>query len=304
MKTIKTRLISTLLVVLTLLSLLPTTAFAATGTGKGITITTNQAYWSTRILANGTPYSYRPPEAAGRLLYCLDSGLGYHNATPSYCDSYTYTSATGIDADAVLKRAVANSGLGEMDAATLANVKWLMTYINDSSASNIGQLFMAVQTYVWDNQSYKGEGEGTGDAGGYANADTYALYLSLIDSMLAQKAREDAEFQRQIAEYAAQGRVASVIEDDAAKWAVFALSSNRKNQSFFNYYAPRKLVVNDVPVPGKPAGDADITLKKVTAGTTRGLDGARFLIYRDGQIVGSDVTKNGGIIEVKDIIRR
>ena len=301
MKTIKTRLISVLLVVLTLLSLLPTSALAATGTGKGITITTNQAYWSTRILANGTPYSYRPPEAAGRLLYCLDSGLGYHNATPSYCDSYTYTSATGIDADAVLKRAVANSGLGEMDAATLANVKWLMTYINDSRASNIGQLFMAVQTHVWDNQSYKGEGEGTGDAGGYANADTYALYLSLINSMLAQKAREDAEFQRQIAEYAAQGRVASVIEDDAAKWAVFALSSNRKNQSFFNYYAPRKLVVNDAPVPGKPAGDADITLKKVTAGTTRGLDGARFLIYRDGQIVGSDVTKNGGIIEVKDV---
>ena len=303
MKTIKTRLISVLLVVLTLLSLLPTSALAATGTGKGITITTNQAYWSTRILANGTPYSYRPPEAAGRLLYCLDSGLGYHNATPSYCDSYTYTSATGIDADAVLKRAVANSGLGEMDAATLANVKWLMTYINDSRASNIGQLFMAVQTYVWDNQSYKGEGEGTGDAGGYANADTYALYLSLIDSMLAQKAREDAEFQRQIAEYAAQGRVASVIEDDAAKWAVFALSSNRKNQSFFNYYAPRKLVVNDAPVPGKPDGDADITLKKVTAGTTRGLDGARFLIYRDGQIVGSDVTKNGGIIEVKDVTK-
>jgi len=66
LKTLKTRLISTLLVVMTLLSLLPTTAFAATGTGKGITITTNQVYWSTRILANGTPYSYRPPEAAGR----------------------------------------------------------------------------------------------------------------------------------------------------------------------------------------------------------------------------------------------
>ncbi len=111
MKTIKTRLISTLLVVMTLLSLLPTTAFAATGTGKGITITTNQVYWSTRILANGTPYSYRPPEAAGRLLYCLDSGLGYHNATPSYCDSFTYTSATNADADAVLKTAVATAAL-------------------------------------------------------------------------------------------------------------------------------------------------------------------------------------------------
>ena len=307
MKTIKTRLISTLLVVMTLLSLLPTTAFAATGTGKGITITTNQVYWSTRILANGTPYSYRPPEAAGRLLYCLDSGLGYHNATPSYCDSFTYTSATNADADAVLKTAVANSGLGEMDAATLANVKWLMTYINDSKASNIGQLFMAVQTYIWDHQSYKGAGDGTGDAGGYANADTYDLYLSLIDSMLARKAQEDAEFQRQIAEYAARGQVASVIEDDAAKWAVFALSSNRKNQSFFNYYGPRKLVVKDKPQDGDasapPAGDADITLRKVAAGTTRGLDGAKFNIYRDGQIVGNDVTKNGGIIEVKDVTK-
>ena len=305
MKTIKTRLISTLLVILTLLSLLPTTAFAATGTGKGITITTNQVYWSTRILANGTPYSYRPPEAAGRLLYCLDSGLGYHNATPSYCDSFTYTSATNADADAVLKTAVANSGLGEMDAATLANVKWLMTYINDSKASNIGQLFMAVQTYVWDHQSYKGAGDGTGDAGGYANADTYDLYLSLIDWLLEQKAREDAEFQRQIAEYAEQGIVATIVEDDSLKWAVFALSSNRKNQSFFNYYTPRKLAVN-TPKPdpdNPPAGDADITLKKVAAGTTQGLDGAKFNIYRDGQIVGSDVTKNGGIIEVKDVTK-
>jgi len=303
LKTIKTRLISTLLVILTLLGLLPTSAFAATGTGKGITITTNQAYWSTRLLANGTPYSYRPPMAAGRLLYCLDSGLGYHNATQSFFDSYTYTSATNADADTVLKTAIANSGLGEMDAATLANVKWLMTYINDSKASNVGQLFMAVQTYVWDHQSYKGEPGGDGDAGGYANADTYEMYLSLIDWMLAQKAQEDATFQRQIEAYAEQSIVATIVEDDSAKWAVFALSSNRRNQSFFNYYAPRKLVIN-APKPdpdSPPAGDADITLKKVAAGTTRGLDGAKFNIYRDGQIVGSDVTKNGGIIEVKDV---
>ena len=307
MKTIKTRLISTLLVVLTLLSLLPTTALAASGTGKGITITKDQAYWSTRLLANGTPYSYRPPMAAGRLLYCLDSGLGYHNATQSFFDSYTYTSATNADADTVLKTAIANSGLGEMDAATLANVKWLMTYINDSKASNVGQLFMAVQTYVWDHQNYKGEPGGDGDAGGYANADTYEMYLGLIDWMLAQKAQEDAAFQRQIEEYAAQGMVASIVENDSAKWTVFALSSNRKNQSFFNYYGPRELVVKDMPQggdePTPPAGDADITLRKVAAGTTRGLDGAKFNIYRDGQIVGSDVTKNGGIIEVKDVTK-
>ena len=304
MKTWKARIVSALLVIMTLLTMLPTSALAASGTGKGITITKNQNYWSTRLLANGTPYSYRPPMAAGRLLYCLDSGLGYHNATQSFFDSYTYTSATNVDADTVLKTAIANSGLGEMDAATLANVKWLMTYINDSKASNVGQLFMAVQTYVWDHQSYKGEPGGDGDAGGYANADTYEMYLSLIDWMLAQKAQEDAAFQRQIEEYAAQGRVAVIVEDDSAKWAVFALSSNRKNQSFFNYYGPRKLRVSEAPIqdePAPPAGDADITLRKVAAGTTRGLDGAKFNIYRDGQIVGSDVTKNGGMIEVKDV---
>ena len=307
MKSIKKRLLSLLLTLITILSLLPTSAFAASGTGKGITITKDQAYWSTRLLANGTPYSYRPPMAAGRLLYCLDSGLGYHNATQSFFDFYTYTSATNADADTVLKTAIANSGLGEMDAATLANVKWLMTYISDSKASNVGQLFMAVQTYVWDHQSYKGEPGGDGDAGGYANADTYEMYLGLIDWMLAQKAQEDAAFQRQIEEYAAQGMVASIVENDSAKWAVFALSSNRKNQSFFNYYGPRELVVKDKPQggdePTPPAGDADITLRKVAAGTTRGLDGARFLIYRDGQIVGSDLTKNGGIIEVKDVTK-
>ena len=307
MKSIKKRLLSLLLTLITILSLLPTSALAASGTGKGITITKDQTYWSTRLLANGTPYSYRPPMAAGRLLYCLDSGLGYHNATQSFFDSYTYTSATNADADTVLKTAIANSGLGEMDAATLANVKWLMTYINDSKASNVGQLFMAVQTYVWDHQSYKGEPGGDGDAGGYANADTYEMYLGLIDWMLAQKAQEDAAFQRQIEEYAAQGMVASIVENDSAKWAVFALSSNRKNQSFFNYYGPRELVVKDTPQggdePTPPAGDADITLRKVAAGTTRGLNGAKFNIYRDGQIVGSDVTKNGGIIEVKDVTK-
>ena len=307
MRSIKKRLLSLLLTLITILSLLPTSALAASGTGKGITITKDQAYWSTRLLANGTPYSYRPPMAAGRLLYCLDSGLGYHNATQSFFDSYTYISATNADADTVLKTAIANSGLGEMDAATLANVKWLMTYINDSKASNVGQLFMAVQTYVWDHQSYKGEPGGDGDAGGYANADTYEMYLDLIDWMLAQKAQEDAAFQRQIEEYAAQGMVASIVENDSAKWAVFALSSNRKNQSFFNYYGPRELVLKDTPQggdePTPPAGDADITLRKVAAGTTRGLDGAKFNIYRDGQIVGSDVTRNGGIIEVNNVTK-
>ena len=303
MKSIKTRLVSAFLLIMTILSLFPTAAFAASGTGKGITITKNQNYWSTRLLANGTPYSYRPPLVDGKLVYCMDSGLGYHYATASYLNSFTWTSGTGADADAVLQSAVTNSGLGEMDAATVENVKWMMTYLNDCKESNVGQLFMAVQTYVWENQSYKGEPGGDGDAGGYANADTYELYLSLIDSLLAKKAAEDAEFQRQIEEYKAQGIEASIVEDESAKWAVFAISSNRKNQSFFNYYGPRKLVTGE-PAPDQPeqptGGTGKIVLKKTAGGTTTGLAGARFSIYFNGQIVGSDITNAQGEIYVED----
>ena len=305
MKSIKHRLLSLLLTLVTILSLLPTAAFAASNTGSGLKITTNQAYWSTRLLANGTPYSYRPPLVDGKLVYCMDSGLGYHYATPSYLNSFTWTSGTGADADAVLQSAVTNSGLSEMDAATVENVKWMMTYLNDCKASNVGQLFMAVQTYVWDHQSYKGEPGGDGDAGGYANADTYDLYLSLIDWLLEQKAQEDAEFQRQIEGYTAQGKSASIVEDQSAKWAVYAISSNRKNQSFFNYYGPRKLVTQDEPggggeEPTPPAGVGKIVLKKTAGGTTTGLAGARFSIYFNGQIVGSDITNAQGEIYVED----
>ena len=305
MKSIKHRLLSLLLTLVTILSLLPTAAFAASNTGSGLKITTNQAYWSTRLLANGTPYSYRPPLVDGKLVYCMDSGLGYHYATASYLDSFTWTSGTGADADAVLQSAVTNSGLSEMDAATVENVKWMMTYLNDCKASNVGQLFMAVQTYVWDHQSYKGEPGGDGDAGGYANADTYDLYLSLIDWLLEQKAQEDAEFQRQIEEYTAQGKSASIVEDQSAKWAVYAISSNRKNQSFFNYYGPRKLVTQDKPggggeEPTPPAGVGKIVLKKTAGGTTTGLAGARFSIYFNGQIVGSDITNAQGEIYVEN----
>ena len=303
MKSIKHRLLSLLLTLVTVLSLLPTAAFAASNTGSGLKITTNQAYWSTRLLANGTPYSYRPPLADGKLVYCMDSGLGYHYATASYLNSFTWTSGTGADADAVLQSAVTNSGLSEMDAATVENVKWMMTYLNDCKESNVGQLFMAVQTYVWENQSYKGEPGGDGDAGGYANADTYELYLSLIDSLLAKKAAEDAEFQRQIEEYAAQGIAATIVEDESARWAVYAISSNRKNQSFFNYYGPRKLVTGE-PAPDQPeqptGGTGKITLKKTAGGTTTGLAGARFSIYFNGQIVGSDITNAQGEIYVED----
>lgn len=300
-----------MLALLTLLTLLPTSALAATGSGTGIKATTNPNLWSTRLTSTGQPYSYRPPMAAGRQLYCMDLGYSYRYGTASFLNSYSYTSATGADADALLEKAVAKTGLGEMDTITKENVKWMMSYIADYTGEIPGSLFMALQTYIWDNQSDKSAGGDTSgdiDAGGFANADTYETYVGYYNWMLAQKAKEDAELRKQIEEYTAQGKQASIVEDMSGKWAVLATSGTAGRQSFFAYHAARKVVTDDKPEggdnpPPPVAGDGDITFKKVIAGTDRGLDGAVFNIYRDGQIVGSDVTKNGGIIEVKDVTK-
>ena len=310
MKKIRTRFLSAFLVLLTLLTLLPTSALAASGSGTGIKPTTDPNLWSTRLTSTGQQYSYRPPTAAGKQLYCMDLGYSYRFGTASFLNSYTYKSATGTDSDALWDAAVADTGLGEMDAITKENVKWMMTYIVDYKGDIPGSLFMALQTYIWDHQSNKSAGGDTSgdiDAGGYANADTYETYLGYVNWLLAQKAKEDAEYQQQIEDYAAKGIIASVVEDENAKWAVYAKSSVSGRQSFFAYYAPRKLQVGKAPAPEEPdnppAGDADITLRKVAAGTTRGLDGAKFNVYRDGQIVGSSVTQNGGIIEVENVTK-
>ena len=311
MKTWKTRILSAMLALLTLLTLLPTSALAATGSGTGIKATTDPNLWSTRLTSTGQPYSYRPPMAAGKQLYCMDLGYSYRYGTASFLNSYTYQSATGADADALWEKSVAKTGLGEMDAAVKENVKWMMSYIADYTGDIPGSLFMALQTYIWDNQSDKSAGGDTSgdiDAGGFANADTYETYVGYYNWMLAQKAKEDAELQKQIEEYTAQGKQASIVEDVSGKWAVLATSGTAGRQSFFAYHAVRKVVTDDKPEggdnpPPPVAGDGDITFKKVIAGTTHGLDGAVFNIYRDGQIVGSDVTKNGGIIEVKDVTK-
>lgn len=311
MKTWKTRILSAMLALLTLLTLLPTSALAASGSGTGIKATTDPNLWSTRLTSTGQPYSYRPPMAAGKQLYCMDLGYSYRYGTASFLNSYTYQSATGADADALWEKAVAKTGLGEMDAITKENVKWMMSYIADYTGDIPGSLFMALQTYIWDKQSDKSAGGDTSgdiDAGGFANADTHETYVGYYNWMLAQKAKEDAELQKQIEEYTAQGKQASIVEDVSGKWAVLATSGTAGRQSFFAYHAARKVVTDDKPEggdnpPPPVAGDGDITFKKVIAGTTQGLDGAVFNIYRDGQIVGSDVTKNGGIIEVKDVTK-
>ena len=304
----KKRIVSLLLTLLTILSLLPTAVMAAESTGVGITPVTDPNLWTTRLNSQGQSYSYRPPTAAGRQLYCMDLGYSYRYGTESFLQSYTYRSATGADADELWNDAVAETGLGEMDAITQENVKWMMSYIADYTGEIPGSLFMALQTYIWDNQSDKsagGDPSGDIDAGGFANADTYDQYVEYYNWLLGQKANEDAEFQRQIEEYAAQGIRASIVEDENSKWAVLATSSVSGRQSFFAYHSDRKIVTSDEPKPGDPdepvAGDGDITFQKVIAGTDRGLDGAVYNIYLDGQIVGSDVTSGGGYIEVNDV---
>ena len=305
----KKRLFSLLLALSAVLSLLCTTAFAAESTGIGITPVMDPNLWTTRLNSQGQSYSYRPPTAAGRQLYCMDLGYSYRYGTESFLQSYTYRSATGADADALWNDAVAETGLGEMDAITRENVKWMMSYIADYTGELPGSLFMALQTYIWDNQSDKsagGDPSGDIDAGGFANADTYDQYVEYYNWLLGQKANEDAEFQRQIEEYAAQGIQASIVEDESSKWAVLATSSVSGRQTFFAYHSDRKVVTSREPgedpeEPSPPAGDGDITFRKVAAGTDRGLDGAVYNIYLDGQIVGSDVTSDGGYIEVHDV---
>ena len=305
----KKRLISLLLALSAALSLLCTAAFAAESTGVGITPVTDPNLWTTRLNSNGQTYSYRPPTAAGRQLYCMDLGYSYRYGTESFLQSYTYRSATRADADALWNDAVAETGLGEMDAITQENVKWMMSYIADYTGEIPGSLFMALQTYIWDNQSDKsagGDPSGDIDAGGFANADTYDQYVEYYNWLLGQKANEDAELQAQVEEYAAQGIHASIVEDESSKWAVLATSSVSGRQTFFAYHSDRKVVTSgesgeDPEEPSPPAGDGDITFRKVAAGTDRGLDGAVYNIYLDGQIVGSDVTSGGGYIEVNDV---
>lgn len=88
MKALKKCIVSMLLVLVTLLTILPTSAFAATSTGTGIAPTTDPNRWTTRLTSTGQPYSYRPPMAAGKQLYCMDLGYSYRYGTASFLNSY------------------------------------------------------------------------------------------------------------------------------------------------------------------------------------------------------------------------
>lgn len=316
MKKWKARILSALLAMVTVLTFLLPAASAATTTGSGITPTADSNRWTTRLTASGQPYRYCPPMADGKYLFCMDLGYSYLSGLPAFLNSYSYTSASGADADQVWQQAAASTGLSEMDATVQENVKWMMSYIVDHCAGLVdeGAYFMAVQTYVWDNQTDKsshGDPSGDIDAGGYANADTHDTYVDYYSTMLALKAQEDADLLAQVQELEAQGVQASIVEDDAGKWAVLATSGVSGRQAFFACHSARRVDADRQPDPGRPdlpvtpgqpvTGTGTITLRKVAAGTTQGLDGAVYNIYWDGQIIGSDVTSGGGYIKVEGV---
>ena len=90
MRHLKKRLISVLWVLVTLLTLLPTTALAANSTGTGITPTPNNDRWTTRLTADGQVYAYKPPMAAGKYLYCMDFGYSCRSGTESFLNSQSF----------------------------------------------------------------------------------------------------------------------------------------------------------------------------------------------------------------------
>ena len=115
MKTWKVRSCQRSLVIMTLLTMLPTSALAVSGIGKGITITKDQAYWSTRLLANGAIAAivrrWRRGKAA---LPRQRPRLSQRHAVISLI--LIPTLRTSTDADTVLKTAIATTAAREMDA--------------------------------------------------------------------------------------------------------------------------------------------------------------------------------------------
>ena len=307
----KRRLLSILISALLIVGLIPTTAFAATTTGTGISYSTNTNHWIQRNNHAGQTYTYRPPLVDGNLAYCVDFGYSY-STNSTFLGSYTWTRATGADAEELLERAVTVSGMYEYSDEVLENVKWLMSYVNQHFTMDIpdlGAYMMSIQTYVWDNMSYKSYGDtsdgGQIDDGGYANPATYEKYVQIYTDLLTIKAEEDAALQREIADYAAEGISAHIEADPDSQWALFAVSSVSGRQGFFNYNEKRIVVVGDEPGddPEPPEDPGLVTITKRDSKTNDPLAGATYRVEGiDNGYTNSVTTGSSGFAVVEGLL--
>ena len=307
----KRRLLSILISALLIVGLIPTTAFAATTTGTGISYSTNTNHWIQRNNHAGQTYTYRPPLVDGNLAYCVDFGYSY-STNSTFLGSYTWTRATGADAEELLERAVTVSGMYEYSDEVLENVKWLMSYVNQHFTMDIpdlGAYMMSIQTYVWDNMSYKSYGDtsdgGQIDDGGYANPATYEKYVQIYTDLLTIKAEEDAALQREIADYAAEGISAHIEADPDSQWALFAVSSVSGRQGFFNYNEKRIVVIGDEPGndPDPPEDPGLVTITKRDSKTNDPLAGATYRIEGiDNGYTNSVTTGSSGFAVVEGLL--
>ena len=140
--------------------MLPVAAFAASDTGNGIAVTSNPNHWIRRTNHHGYDYTYKPPLINGKWGYCVDFGFSYNSEDASFRNSYSWTHATGAEAEELLARALLISGMDHFSNEVTENAKWLMSYINQHytlSDNELGEWMMCVQTYLWDNMERKGD---------------------------------------------------------------------------------------------------------------------------------------------------
>jgi uncharacterized surface anchored protein len=297
----KRKIYSFLLAVVLIVSMLPMSVFAASNAGTGIAVTSNPNHWIRRTNHHGYDYTYKPPLINGKWGYCVDFGFSYNSEDASFRNSYSWTHATGAEAEELLNRALLISGMDHFSNEVTANAKWLMSYINQHytlADNELGEWMMCVQTYLWDNMERKAYGDTADvgsnvDDGGYAYPETYERYKRMYTDLLSLKAAEDVDLQNQVADFAAQGIDAYIAVKPDSQWAVYATSSISGRQGFFNYCEERIVINGERPeLPDNPPSGEDgvVTITKRDSRTNEPLAGATYRIEGIDQAYDNSVT--------------
>ena len=306
---------SLLLAIVLIVSMLPMSVFAASNAGTGIAVTSNPNHWIRRTNHHGYDYTYKPPLINGKWGYCVDFGFSYNSEDASFRNSYSWTHATGAEAEELLARALLISGMDHFSNEVTENAKWLMSYINQHytlSDNELGEWMMCVQTYLWDNMERKAYGDTADvgsnvDDGGYAYPETYERYKRMYTDLLSLKAAEDVDLQNRVAAYVAEGHRAYIAVDPDTQWAVYATSSISGRQGFFNYNEKRIVIEGDRPEqpdnPSPPSGeDGVVTITKRDSRTNEPLAGATYRIEGIDQAYDNSVTTGrSGVAVVEEL---